>query len=64
MFTFLFDQPLWLIGSVLVLAMCAFALVGLRLVRAFVLPPALAALAGAPCPGQWPPGGPWCPLHD
>lgn len=33
-------------------------------VRAFVLPPALAALAGAPCPGQWPPGGPWCPLHD
>ena len=32
-------------------------------VRAFVLAPALAAHAGAPCPGHWPPGGPWCPLQ-
>lgn len=31
-------------------------------VRAFVLPAALAAHAGAPCPGRWLPGGPWCSL--
>ena len=31
-------------------------------VRAFVLPPAMAAHCGAPCPGHWSPGGPWCPL--
>ncbi|MFY7949141.1 MAG: hypothetical protein ACOVRP_08000 [Gemmatimonas sp.] len=33
-------------------------------VRAFVLPPALAAHVGAPCPGRWLPGGPWCPLGN
>lgn len=38
MLHFLFDLPLWIIGPGLVLAMCGFALLGLRLVRAFVLP--------------------------
>ena len=37
MLDFLFDQPLWLVGPGLVLAMCALALLGLRLVRACVL---------------------------
>lgn len=32
-------------------------------VRAFVLPAAVAAHAGAPCPGYWPPGGPWSALQ-
>ncbi len=38
MFESLFDLPLWLTGSAIILGLCAFALVGLLVVRRWVLP--------------------------